>query len=144
MRIVLDSNVLVRAAWKPDGLANQLLRIIVGGPHVLIASPFILSEVARVLAYPRIQLRWPLSTEQIQEHVNRIAAIAEIVSRLSAERVVPADADDDLVVQTAISGKADILCTRDAHLHAPEVVEYCMRRAIRIVDDLQLYRILHG
>jgi predicted nucleic acid-binding protein len=54
MRIVLDSNILVRAAWKADGLASQLLRSVLEGPHRLIVSPFILGEVARVLAYPRI------------------------------------------------------------------------------------------
>src|ERR1035438_9853262 len=60
MRIVLDSNILVRAAWKADGLASRLLRSVIDGPHRLIVSPFILGEVARVLAYPRIQSRWGL------------------------------------------------------------------------------------
>lgn len=144
MRIVLDSNILVRAAWKADGLASLLLRSVLVGPHRLIVSPFILDEVARVLAYPRLQTRWGLTDERIQQHVNRLAAAAEIVAASSADRVVPHDPDDDFIVQTAIAGKADALCTRDAHLYRPEVVEHCRRHAIRIMDDLELYRILVG
>jgi predicted nucleic acid-binding protein len=45
MRIVLDSNILVRAAWKADGLASLLLRSVLEGPHRLIVSLFILGEV---------------------------------------------------------------------------------------------------
>jgi putative PIN family toxin of toxin-antitoxin system len=142
MRIVLDSNILVRAAWKADGLASRLLRSIVAGPHRLIVSPFILGEVARVLAYPRIQSRWGLTEERIQQHVNRLAAVAEIVETTTADRVVQADPDDDFIVQTAIAGRAGALCKRDAHLLAAEVVENCRRHGIRILDDIDLYRTL--
>lgn len=95
MRIVLDSNILVRAAWKADGLASRLLRSIIEGPHRLLVSPFILGEVARVLAYPRIQSRWGLTEERIQKHVNSLAAAADIVASTSVDRVVPDDPDDD-------------------------------------------------
>jgi putative PIN family toxin of toxin-antitoxin system len=85
MRIVLDSNILVRAAWKADGLASRLLRSVIEGPHRLIVSPFILGEVARVLAYPRIQSRWGLTEERIQQHVNSLAAVAEIVASTTVD-----------------------------------------------------------
>ena len=44
MRIVLDSNILVRAAWKADGLASLPLRTILDGPHRLVVWPFILER----------------------------------------------------------------------------------------------------
>jgi putative PIN family toxin of toxin-antitoxin system len=142
MRIVLDSNILVRAAWKADGLASQLLRSVLEGPHRLIVSPFILGEVARVLAYPRIQSRWGLSAERIQRHVNRLAAVAEIVETASVDRVVPDDPDDDFVLHTAVAGRADVLCTRDSHLLDSRIAQYCTRRGIRIMDDIELYGLL--
>lgn len=58
MRIVLDTNILVRAAADEQGLAGRLLEEIVSGPHILVISPYILSEIARVLSYPRLQARW--------------------------------------------------------------------------------------
>jgi putative PIN family toxin of toxin-antitoxin system len=144
MRIVLDSNILVRAAWKTDGLARRLLRRVLERPHRLIVSPFILGQVAHVLAYPRIQSRWGLTEERIQQHVNRLSAAAEMLAASAADRVVPDDPDDDFIVQTAIDGKADALCTRDAHLLSPAVAEHCHRYGVCILDDIELYRILAG
>jgi predicted nucleic acid-binding protein len=85
-----------------------------------------------------------LTEERIQGHVNRLAAAAEIVATTGADLVVPADPDDDFIVQTAIAGRAEVICTRDLHLLAPEVVEHCQRHAVRIMDDIDLYRILAG
>ncbi len=143
MRIVLDTNILVRSAAKPDGLALRLLHTISTGPHRLIISPFILDEVARVLAYRRIRARWGLTDEDIQEHVNLLAAAAEIVEPLTIERVVLADPDDDAVVYTAFSGRADVLCTRDVHLSHPGVLQLCARHGIQVMDEIDLYRTLH-
>jgi putative PIN family toxin of toxin-antitoxin system len=143
MRIVLDTNILVRSAAKADGLARRLLHTISAGSHRLIISPFILDEVARVLAYRRIRSRWGLTDEEIQEHVNLLAASAEIVEPVTIERVVLADPDDDAIVHTALSGRADVLCTRDVHLSHPGVLQFCARHAILVMDDIDLYRTLH-
>jgi putative PIN family toxin of toxin-antitoxin system len=117
MRVVLDTNVLVRAAARQDGLAGKLLQQIVEGPHVLVCSLHILAEVSRVLRYPRLQARWPLGPQQIGEFITRVAAVAEVVS-LSARPAEPvaADPDDDPILETAVSGRADVLCTLDQHL----------------------------
>ena len=48
MRIVLDMNILVRAADDEQGLAGRLLQEIISGPHILVTSPYIVSEIARV------------------------------------------------------------------------------------------------
>jgi predicted nucleic acid-binding protein len=57
MRIVLDTNILVRANAKAQGLARQLLQLIVDSPeHALLLSPFLLQEVERVLDYDRVRI----------------------------------------------------------------------------------------
>ena len=50
MRIVLDTNILVRANVRAQGPARELLTRIIHGDHVLITSPFLLRETARSLA----------------------------------------------------------------------------------------------
>ncbi|MEK7409579.1 MAG: putative toxin-antitoxin system toxin component, PIN family [Acidobacteriota bacterium] len=142
MRIVLDTNILVRAGANPDGLARRVLEEIVRGPHTLIISPFILGELARVLGYPRLRQRWGLGEERIEAHVNLIAAAAEVVHPGPSREVVTGDPDDDPVVETAVAGRADVLCTRDAHLLGPRVVEYCAGHGVRVMDDLALHRLL--
>jgi predicted nucleic acid-binding protein len=53
MRIVLDTNILVRANIKAEGPAREALLKIISGNYVLITSPFLLREVERALVYPR-------------------------------------------------------------------------------------------
>ena len=45
MRIVLDTNILVRANIKAQGPAREILHKIAYGSHVLITSPFLLRDV---------------------------------------------------------------------------------------------------
>ena len=115
MRVVLDTNILVRAnpRTSPQGLARDLLLTIVSGPHVLVLSPAILVEVQRVMSYPRLQALWPLSEEAIEQYLAFLEA-AGVLTRIP--KVFPAvvsDPDDDPILQTAIVGRADVLCTRD-------------------------------
>jgi putative PIN family toxin of toxin-antitoxin system len=144
MRVVLDTNILVRAAADEHGLAGRLLREIASGPHVLVSSPYVFSEVSRVLAYPRLQARWQLDEKTAGEFVSRVHDIAEIVLTIAPERIVAADADDDPIVQTAVLGGVDVLCTRDAHLLDRAVVGYCAGQGIQVMNDIDLYHILTG
>jgi len=143
MRVVLDTNILVRAAGAEQGLAGRLLQEILS-THILVVSPYILSEIARVLSYPRLQARWRLSEKTITEFVNRVGEVAEIVLTTAPDRIVIADPDDDSVVQTAVLGGADFLCTRDAHVLEPAVVRYCSNHGIKVTNDIDLYHILTG
>jgi putative PIN family toxin of toxin-antitoxin system len=79
MRVVLDTNILVRANIKAEGPAREILLKIISGNHVLITSPFLLREVGRALAYPRLQKLWRLSLQDIQEHVQFLVRVSELV-----------------------------------------------------------------
>jgi putative PIN family toxin of toxin-antitoxin system len=144
VRIVLDTNILVRAAGNDQGLAGQLLGEIISGPHTLVISPYILSEIARVLSYPRLQARWQLSQMAIAEFIKSMGDVAEIVLTTTPDPVVVADPDDDPIVQTAVLGRVDFLCTRDAHVLQAGVVEYCASHGIKVTSDIDLYHTLTG
>jgi predicted nucleic acid-binding protein len=47
MRVLLDTNVLVRAAKGLAGPPGALLALLRVEPHILIASPFLLTELDR-------------------------------------------------------------------------------------------------
>lgn len=61
MRVVLGSNILIRAAVSKAGPARELLLLLRPKRHCLVTSVIILGEVERVLTYPRLQGRWPLT-----------------------------------------------------------------------------------
>jgi len=138
MRIVLDTNVLVRANVKAQGPARDLLLQIAFSDHALITSPFLLREVERALAYPRLQKLWKLSPHEIQEHVQFIVKISELVSPFIEAPVVLKDPNDDPVVYAAVHAKADALCTLDRDFYDPEVVAFCRQRGVSILSDVEL------
>jgi uncharacterized protein len=138
MRIVLDTNILVRGNVKAKGPAREILLKIAYGHHVLITSPFLLREVERVLLYPRLQELWSLTLEDVQEHVQFLFKISQLVHPVLGTPVVLKDPNDDPVVYTAAAGKADILCTLDRHFFEPEVIEFCGKRGITLLSDVEL------
>jgi putative PIN family toxin of toxin-antitoxin system len=138
MRVVLDTNVLVRANIKAVGPAREVLLKIITGNHVLITSPFLLREVERALAYPRLQKLWQLGPFDIQEHVQFLVKVSELVHPVMGSPVVLIDPLDDPVVYTAISGKADALCTLDSDFFDESVMEFCGARGVSVVTDVEL------
>jgi predicted nucleic acid-binding protein len=50
------------------------------------------------------------------------------------------DPDDDPILQTAIVGRADILCTRDEAFRHEAVERVCAANGISILDDIALLR----
>jgi len=110
VRIVLDTTILVRTTEKSQGPARQLLLEIIGEGHSLVLSNEILSEVAKVLRYPRLQEFYGLSEDRIYEFIGLLRDVAEIVV-LSPFLILPSrDANDIVILQTAILGEADVLC----------------------------------
>lgn len=61
------------------GSGRALLEALSASEHVLVLSPFILSEVERVLNYPRMQAIWPLTPEEINVFVTELSTLAEVV-----------------------------------------------------------------
>jgi putative PIN family toxin of toxin-antitoxin system len=143
VRIVLDTNILVRAnpRTSPSGIAAELLRTVVSQSHRLILSLPILVEVERVLSYPHVQTRWPLTREDIDLYVAYLQSAGELVALPASHAAVVSDPDDDPILQTAIRGRANVLCTRDAAFKHPKVEEVCSTHGIRILDDIAL---MHG
>jgi len=108
----LDTTILVRATDKTQGPGRELPLIIVSGKHTLVLSREILHEVEKVL-------RYPLSDSQVYEFIGYLREVAEIIS-LNPLLVLPTrDVVDIMVLQAAVLGEADVLCTRDEDFYTP-------------------------
>jgi putative PIN family toxin of toxin-antitoxin system len=138
MRIVLDTNILVRANVRAQGPARELLLRIAYGKHTLITSAFLLREVEGAVAYPRLRRLWRLTSQDVREHVQFLVDISELVEPVIGAPVVRADPNDDPVVYAAISGKADVLCTLDRDLFEPGVLTLCQSQGISVLSDVEL------
>lgn len=145
MRIVLDTNILVRANVKARGPAKELLQLIVASPeHILLLSPFLMQELERVFSYERVKVLSKLTDEEVAEYLSylRAKAVSEVVFTGPAPRVVPSDPDDDPVVHTAVVGQADALCTLNRHFYDPSVRKYCRERGVLIASDVEILSLL--
>ena len=74
MRVVLDTNILARSAYSVARPAAEVLDRLGRPGHTLIASPFLLDEVGRVLRYPRLQRLHGLRSVEIDRFVTDVAA----------------------------------------------------------------------
>ncbi len=66
MRVLLDTNVLVRATGKSSGPARAVFLRLLDPPHTIVAANFLLDELRRVLNYPRVQPIHGLTLEEIE------------------------------------------------------------------------------
>lgn len=145
MIVTFDTGILVRATKRSSGPARRVVDAVVADPaHVMALSPFIIDEVGKVLAHPRMQALYGLSGDEIHEHVRFLQSVAQIVEPEPSIPVVLSDPHDDPILYTAVSAGSEILCARDQHFYSRNVLTYCERADIRVMDEIDLLRLLAG
>lgn len=142
MKIVLDATVLIRSHNRSRALARRLLREILLD-HTLVLSNEIITEVVKVLRYPRFQSLYGLTDVDLLEYAQFLQKVADIVI-LDPQYRAPflRDANDVDVLQTAERGEADVLCTHDGDFYDDAVLSFCATRGIEVcTEDTLLARL---
>jgi len=106
LRLVLDTNVVVSAALKPDGLQRTVVLLAMTKPAHWYVSAAILSEYATVMARPELKIPKKLRQQLMQLIKNRTRVITP--SRLSQMTSDPAD---NIFIECADAARADYLVT---------------------------------
>ncbi len=106
LRLVIDTNVLVSAALKPNGLQRTVFLLATTKPARWYVSRPILEEYATVLARPELKIRKSLRLQFIQLIKNRTYSVAP--SRLPQ---LTTDPDDNIFLECADAARADYLVT---------------------------------
>jgi len=115
MRIVLDTNVLISALAFPGSQPDQILYRIRRGETELFISPFILSELDRVL-----REKFRFTKKEADVRVNAIRAIAHVITPTERITVVTANDDDNRILECVAAAQAEFLVTGDKeHLLPP-------------------------
>jgi uncharacterized protein len=130
MRVVLDTNTLVAAAYSPVSASRRLVDACLRGDLVAVMSPalkdgyeLILGRAVRVRGY--------------DEALRGFLEQATLVEPAETPRVVPDDPDDDKVVAVARAAGADTIITNDRHLLALDPLGRV--RALRPEDFLRFH-----
>jgi uncharacterized protein len=114
LRLVLDTNIIVSAALKPDGVQRTVLLLAITKPAMLYVTDPILAEYRDVLARPKINIRKGLQQQMLQllrRHARRVNP--------SRPMQVTADPEDNKFVECADAARADYLVTGNAR-HFPK------------------------
>lgn len=104
----------------------------------MLTSGQILVELARVLRYPRLQALFGLSEEQTYQYVQFLREVSHSVSPDGTLPVPIRDPKDIVVLQTAVCGDADVICTLDRHFYDNDTVSFCAALGIDICHDREL------
>lgn len=114
LRLVIDTNILVSAALKPDGLQRTVLVLALTKPARLYVTESILAEYQEVLLRRELKIRKGLQQQLLQLIKNR----AQLVNPGRALQVAK-DRDDDKFLECADAARADYLITGNPR-HFPE------------------------
>lgn len=108
---MLDTDVLVAAVRSRGGASWQLVdRALTREFRLLLSVPLVL-EYEAVLTREEHRKVHCLSTPEIEAVVNSLASIAESVEIRFLWRPLLSDPTDDMVLETAVNGRADLLVT---------------------------------
>ena len=114
LRLVVDTNIVVSAALKPDGLQRIVLLLAITKPARLYVTKVILDEYRDVLPRPEFQIRKGLR----QQLLDLIRKRAHLVAPEQTVWVT-SDPDDDVFLECADAAHTDYLVTGNVR-HFPK------------------------
>ena len=114
VRLVIDTNLVVSAALKPEGLQRTIVLLAMTKPACWYVSDAILAEYAMVLGRPELKIRIGLRRQLLQLVKNH----TRLVKPTQLPQVT-SDPADKICVECADAARADYLVTGNQR-HFPE------------------------
>src|ERR1043166_5685 len=106
LRLAVDTNIVVSAALKPDGLQRTVLLLAITKPARLYVSNVILTEYRDVLSRPELQIRKG-PRQQLFDLIRKRAHLIEAVRTVQ----ITYDPEDNMFIECADAARADYLVT---------------------------------
>jgi len=114
MRLVLDTSVLVAAIRSDAGASRQLLVGAYRGEFEMPVSVPLMIEYHAVMSRPEHLEASGLSAADVDVLLDALAAVIEPVRLAFVWRPVSPDPADDMVIETAVNGRAETIVTFNA------------------------------
>lgn len=112
MRVVLDTATMVAAIRSDRGASRKLVEASLRGEGLvpLVSVPLLVEYEAVMTRTEHLRVAG-LSTEEVGRLLDALAAVAEPVMLAFLWRPLLPDADDDMVLETAVNGGAEAIVT---------------------------------
>jgi putative PIN family toxin of toxin-antitoxin system len=111
MKVVLDTDVLVAAMRSPAGASAAILRQARQGRVTLLVSVPLAVEYEAICSEAEHRLAAGLSEREVEIFVDAVLAMAEPVKTHFLWRPQLHDPGDEMVLEAAVNGRADLLIT---------------------------------
>ena len=111
MKLVLGADVLVAVIRSRGGASAAWLRAALRRKVQLVASVPLMLQYEAVVLRPEQEASSRFSPGEVNELLDAIAAVATPVTVSYLWRPMLRDPDDELVLETAVNGGADLLLT---------------------------------
>jgi putative PIN family toxin of toxin-antitoxin system len=135
--VLIDTNVWVSALISPHGVPARLLRLWLDGHFEAVVSLPLLDELADVLSRPRITHKYPIRPTDVQQFLELLVRRCQVVEPTGSVHECR-DPDDDLVLETALLGRALFVITRDDDLKRdPDLMAHLLERGVQVLSVQQ-------
>jgi putative PIN family toxin of toxin-antitoxin system len=120
--MVLDTDAVVAAMRSPSGASAAIIQAVRGGKATLLMSVPLAMEYESTCQKPEHRFAAGLSDQQVDIFLDAVIAMAEPVETHFLWRPQLRDPNDEMVLEAAVNGRADVLVTfnRRDYGSAPE------------------------
>lgn len=127
MTIILDTNVLVAAVRSPGGAAAEIMRRILQGKIKTVASVPLFMEYEAVLLRPVHLKAARVSSADVSNLLDVLAGVVVPIEVFYLWRPQLKDANDDMVLEAAVSGQADAIVTFNTRDFLPSAEKFHLK-----------------
>jgi putative PIN family toxin of toxin-antitoxin system len=132
-KILIDTNVWVSAFLNPSGYPAKIITAWLEDKMQIVISMPLLKEILDVLQRPRIQKKYKYSAEEIKTYLDLIFQRAE-KNEPAGNINLCRDTRDNIVLETALSGQAKYLVTRDDDIKRdPDLIQAMSKSGIEVI-----------
>jgi putative PIN family toxin of toxin-antitoxin system len=124
MKVVLDTSVIVSALRSQLGASSALLKLAASRSFEILATPALFLEYEEVVYRQEHRAIHGLSDERIEEFLRGLAAMMTPVRVYYQWRPQMLDADDELVLEAALNGRADRIVTHNIRDFLPATSKF--------------------
>ena len=138
--VVIDTDVLVAAVRSDRGASRVLLTAALERRYRVLASVPLMLQYESVVTRSEHLVAAGISEADVQVLLDAIALVATPVRISYLWRPILADPDDDLVLETAVNGSAEVVITFNRRHFEPAAASF----GIEIVSPAEATRRLEG
>jgi putative PIN family toxin of toxin-antitoxin system len=134
VRVVVDTNVWISSLIASSKTAARLVDEWREGKFEIVISEQQVLELYDVFSRPKFLFKYCIYRQEIEDLVSSIATRAQRITIKGSTKLCR-DPDDDIIIETAMRGKAKYLVTGDKDIKDDkEVLSYLSQRGVTVVS----------